>query len=242
MEKEEISVEKVSDLHEIFAKSFYMTEERNGSTFYSDVPLIYRGMENAKWELRPSVGRLENYTPALERDMLALFKTGARPFLDKEPQNEWEWISLAQHHGLPTRLLDWTLNPLVATYFAVERNSGTDRVVYAMPAPSVLNIKSYAPLEYDKNDYVVLPEHVTPRIVAQGGFFTIHAKPTLAFDGWLRKVIIPDSLSTEIKLHLSRYGIHRASLFPGLDGLAVNIAWEKTADKMSALGTVNTTS
>lgn len=238
MDKEEIEVSSISSLHEIFGKGLYVSEERDGFTFHSDVPLIYRGMENAEWELKPTVGRLENYSPRLEREMLTLFKTGARPYLDKEPSNDWEWIAMAQHHGLPTRLLDWTANPLVATYFAVERNSGTDRVIYAVPVPSVLNIASYTPFEYDKQDYVFLPEHVSPRIVAQGGYFTIHRKPNVAFNEWFRKIVVPDSLAVEIKLHLTRYGVNRASLFPGLDGLAINITWDKTADKMSALGQI----
>ena len=39
------------------------------------------------------------------------FKQNAHEFLDERPQGEWEWILLARHHGLPSRLLDWTERP-----------------------------------------------------------------------------------------------------------------------------------
>ncbi|OBQ67807.1 FRG domain-containing protein [Mesorhizobium erdmanii] len=51
--------------------------------------------------------------------MLAEFRRQARPFLERPLTNEFEWMFLAQHHGLPTRLLDWSTNALVALYFAV---------------------------------------------------------------------------------------------------------------------------
>ena len=104
--------------------------------------LWFRGHANSGWQLQPGV--LRDLRPLTDgrgnpvpsnatvcagggemtginsRRMLDAFKQRARPFLHSLPANDFEWMFLAQHHGLPTRLLDWSTNALVALYFATE--------------------------------------------------------------------------------------------------------------------------
>jgi hypothetical protein len=237
------TLSSITHLHELFAKNWSVLEEKiDGKTHYLEIPLIFRGMKDVSWELKPSVGRLDIYYPKLEKQMFDLFKQKAKPHLTYEPKSDWDWIALAQHHGLPTRLLDWTNNPLVATYFAVEEDSESDSVVYAMPALEVINLQKFissSPLDYETDVFVFSPDDITTRIVAQQGLFTIHKKPTELFDKWKLKIIIPSKLRQEIRHVLSKYGIDRASLFPDLDGVASSIKWLKTENRLDMFGIVS---
>ena len=125
----------------------------------------------------------------------------------------------------------------MATYFAVEENIELDSVVYALPAPSIINIQKFNPFDYEKTEVVFLPEHITPRIIAQQGLFTIHKSPSISFNGWLRKIIIPSKVRQQVRNLLSNYGITREMLFPDLDGLARHIKWTKTENRLDLLGT-----
>ena len=101
---------------------------------YGRQSIIYRGVSNKDYELIPKIGRLGLRGDQLkrsERMLIERFKREALPHLDFQPIDDWDWISVAQHHGVPTRLLDWSHSALVAAFFAVEDTRDFDAAVYA---------------------------------------------------------------------------------------------------------------
>ena len=88
----------------------------------NNADLIFRGQRSEK-PLLPKLGRLDlkGSKENIEKLMLTEFKRGSLPLTEFKPENNWDWLALAQHHGLPTRLLDWTYSALVALWFAVEK-------------------------------------------------------------------------------------------------------------------------
>jgi hypothetical protein len=222
---------RVSDYEQLLSTltQRYFQEERR---FWA-----FRGQSKTSYVLIPKVGRVAHTSRSrarFEQSVFNFFKRQAYPYLAQLPASEWEWLTLAQHYGLPTRLLDWTYNPLIALYFAVETNINSDGAVYALRAPKRLpdwKVETVSPFEIDKV-YKFIPVHVTKRLIVQEGLFTVHPEVEVPLQDVLRtrwkieSLVIPSDLKETLRYILYRQGIHRASLFPDLDGLASHLQWQ----------------
>jgi len=216
-------------MKEIEIKTF--TELHNVIENYDARTVVYRGVKSVKFPLLPKIGRIVPPASAKskewnEKEILRLFKEQALPYLDFVPANDWDWLALGQQYGLPTRLLDWTANPLVACYFAVEEQSEDDSVIFAYQNKSYVEVEKHPnPFKYNQVGKFT-PKHLSRRITTQGGLFTIHPNPYEAFKSeQAEKIILPNEIRSTLKKTLNKYGVDRFSLFPSLDGLAAHIEW-----------------
>ena len=223
--------------------------------------LWLRGHGDSMWELKPSAGRLPVegglYDPAkmptkesfyeVESETLQRFKRDSYPFVQRS-LTDWEAITLGQHHGLPTRLLDWTSNPLVALFFAAERHLDKDGAVFAYRRrrDSSFHISMFPGQNPKKPDVpeplkvrgikIVFPMLIADRLITQSGGFTIQDPLVSILERGsedfeeedldileIYKWLIPKTAKPTIVEELHRVSINRRALFPGLDGVGKGI-------------------
>jgi hypothetical protein len=232
-EYKEIEVSRVADILDVIDK-------------YPSL-MFFRGQSDARWQLVPKIsrlykkGKIPDTWPRLESFILDEFQKYAAINIKREPKNKFEWMVIGQHYGLPTRLLDWTTNPLKAAYFAVaEYSTKRDGALFAF-SPTMTIPKVSSEDDFDKNNYLipVFPDIIDPRIAAQEGCFTLFPfapdhelfrplEDTSNYDGsyyMMLKIIIPRDKKRTIRYDLDRLGINSRILFPDLSGLSDFIIW-----------------
>lgn len=149
------------------------------------VPCLFRGQANALHKLIPGIGRPHpqySPTPELEKAIFHQFKNRARPFLNPPmPASDWDWLIIAQHHGLKTRLLDWTTDWRVALYFATLPHDEMYRVPFSIFSLQKPTLTSYELLPQSpficERDYYFQPPHIHDKIMAQSSYISIHYQP-----------------------------------------------------------------
>jgi hypothetical protein len=189
---------------------------------------VYRGRSGADIPLLTSLDRLGGVDPPhgkarLEGYILRNFIRYSRAFLQSAPINDWEFLVLAQHHGLPTRLLDWTYSPLVAAHFATTHiEIPSNRVIWRLDWQQVhrrfgfpelaLSIEDLDELFVQNGNFspwrlfdsdpaqnefacMIEPPSLSQRIVSQAAVFTLCSDREASFDQFLTRHNLDSALT-----------------------------------------------
>lgn len=202
---------------------------------------LFRG-QNKEYALRPGILRQTNKERLLETELKIFenFKNRLlffKEFKDNPPQTDWDFLVLAQHYGLKTRLLDWTSDPLVALWFATNYNRDTKGYsvvwIYRVPADRKIDYNSLPDSPFGiRNTLVFRPSIDNIRAGNQESWFTAHyineIDNPFSFDNEeaknLIKLTIGNSKAKEMRNYLAnKSGISCEFLFNSIDKVCEDI-------------------
>jgi hypothetical protein len=195
---------------------------------------LFRGVADADWRLKSSFDRIfggASDPQRLSEHLLEEFRAGCTDLVEPTVLADADLaLALGQHHGLPTRLLDWTVSPYVAAFFAL---SGT--VVRANGGRGYASIWALhldAPI-WNAPDGVAIvkgPATANPRLRNQGGRFTRSLGSFASVDEYvahadytgtaLTQLSVPTADAERALAQLEMMSITAARLFPDVDGAA----------------------
>lgn len=225
----------------------------------------FRGLQDADWPLMSSLSRyLHDFVPdratwrLREERGLRIFRRKAHNYLTDASVlvNDVRCLALMQHHGAPTRMLDFTKSPFVAAFFALDK-AVRSAAVFALDTPTLWRATPSSGSELNReridprfdnnferyfapncNDVIWIgePEEMDRRLLAQSGTFVVPGVLDKSLDQIIRlypsglpllkKFVLPATIRREAMLSLYRMNLTHATLFPDLDGLARSIAYE----------------
>lgn len=232
---------------------------------------IFRGQRDSSWNIESSLERFlkpigfSEFARKLEDYFISEFRARAHHYISRDmlPRTKLGWLSLMQHHGVPTRLIDFTEAPFIALFFAFDGHDGAenDAAVWAFNFSKIDNdsfdylkrfgrlsedyewVKSNRDQAFDKyvdgNSHELLwvtePDLHNLRLENQKGTFLLSGKLDKAVMDYLeyesthgeataKKFVIPGCFRSDIFRLLNSMGIDNRRIYPGLDGLAKDLA------------------
>ena len=205
---------------------------------------LFRGVSDSNYKLTPSGYRYENFDE-IEKEILFRFRQKMGLYTNERNLSEWEVLSLAQHHGVPTRLLDWSFSPLIALFFAVEKDfiraeakdiraEAKDAAVFMLNNSKGINfprpsdpIFQTSPSEIKEN-IILMPYYSHKRQEIQESVFTLLCSDRCLEDDEkleIVKLIIDGRSRKSIKNQLLTIGINYSFVFQTLDSLGKDIVY-----------------
>lgn len=214
---------------------------------HAKTQLWYRGQADIGWKLLPTVKRPPYDVGETEQYLTNNFYIEASQRLKSPPKNRAAWLSLMQHYGLPTRLLDWTESPLIALYFAVsnEQFIGKDAAIWILNPLELNAMQSYGkylfPMDYGTPSKFITPafkKRTEPggvlaccsvendlRMYVQQAAFTIHSfrgplEEMPQIGQCLKRMIVPCLLKERFAMQLALCGFRLSNIFPDMDHIS----------------------